>query len=82
MSNFHHPDLRRFGQQSSIDVGALRTRLADARVEAKDCLNQFRALIGQVHSLTGLTLTEDTVHAVNEMEKSLESLCETLDRRG
>ncbi len=82
MSGFHHTDLRRFGQQTSIDVGALRMRIGDARVEARHCLARFRALVEQVDRLRGVALPEDTLHAVNEMEKSLESLCETLDRRG
>ena len=82
ISDFHHNDLRRFGQHTSIDVGGLRTCLGDARVEAHHCLAQFRGLVEQVDRLRGVTLPEDTLHAVNEMEKSLESLCETLDRRG
>ena len=82
MSDFRHTDLRRFGQDMSIDVAALRMRLGDARVEAHHCLAQFRALIEQVDRFRGVTPPEHILHAVNEMEKSLESLCETLDRRG
>lgn len=82
MSDLRHTDLRRFGQDTSIDVAALRMRVADAGVKANHCLAQFRALVEEVNRLRGVALPEDTLDAVNEMEKSLESLCETLDRGG